>query len=189
MSKRLRTITPPFVVAPPVGVRVRTRLPVVDQDASVLRTIGEHLGSLAGADLAQRCRAGTLDAKGRAESRRERKRQLTASSSSRWAGSLTRTSEDAWGLARRNLVAEAHSLSCRVATITKRLAIPAGGRRGKVSGYASASERFEKQRRRQHLSERLDKVESCLAHGKISVCRGGTAPGPYAPSSWPSRPD
>jgi hypothetical protein len=162
---------------------VRTRLFVSDQDASVLRAIGEHLGSLAGADLAQRCRAGTLDAKGRTESRRERKRDLTALSSSRWAGSLTRTSEDAFGLARRNLVAEAHSLSRRMATITKRLAIPVGGRQGggrrvggrggKVSGYASAAERFEKQRRCQVLSARRAQVESCLAHGKVSVCRGG----------------
>jgi hypothetical protein len=176
---------------------VRTRLLVSDQDASVLRTIGEHLGSLAGADLAQRCRAGTLDALGRAGSRRERKRELTALSSSRWAGSLTRTSEDAFALARRNLVAEAHSLSRRVATITKRLAAPVGGRqvggrrrgerRGKLSGYATAAERFEKQRRRQVLAARLATVESSLAHGQVSVCRGdGAWPAPTIILSKPA---
>ena len=51
----LRTIAEPFVVAPPAGARVRTRLRVPDADAAVLREAGEHLGSLASADLAARC--------------------------------------------------------------------------------------------------------------------------------------
>ncbi|HEU5390184.1 MAG TPA: hypothetical protein VFV73_30225 [Streptosporangiaceae bacterium] len=67
----------------------------------MLWAVGRHLGSLAGRDLAARCAEGRLDAKGRSESRRERKRALTAASSSRWAGAITRTSEDAWQLASR----------------------------------------------------------------------------------------
>jgi hypothetical protein len=43
----LRTIAEPFVIAPPAGARVRTRLRVPDADAAVLREAGEYLGSLA----------------------------------------------------------------------------------------------------------------------------------------------
>jgi IS605 OrfB family transposase len=91
-----------------------------------MRQVGMHLGSLAGRDLAVRCREGRLDAKGRSESRRERKRALTAESSARWAGVITRTSEDAWQLADRNLKAERASLAARVKRIESRLAVPAG---------------------------------------------------------------
>ncbi len=91
----LREIAGPFVVAPPAGARVRTRLRVPGIDAAALREVGEYLGSLASADLAARCAEGSLDAKQRARSRQVRKQELTAKSSSRWAGALTRTSEDA----------------------------------------------------------------------------------------------
>ncbi|HET9092634.1 MAG TPA: hypothetical protein VFN50_09510, partial [Acidimicrobiales bacterium] len=70
MSRALRPIAEPFVVAPPRGARVRTRLRVDEADGHVLRALGEHLGSLAGADLARRCKEGWLDAKERAASRR-----------------------------------------------------------------------------------------------------------------------
>jgi hypothetical protein len=71
---RLREIRPPFVVAAPQGARVRTRLRVSAQDGVVLEALGSHLGRLAGGDLAARCAQGRLDARGQAESRRERKR-------------------------------------------------------------------------------------------------------------------
>jgi hypothetical protein len=99
MSRPLRSIMVPFVVALPKGARVRTRLMVDDHDVAALRAIGAHLGSLAGEDLARRCTEGKHDARQRAQSRRQRKRDLTARSSSRWAGAITRTSEDAWQLA------------------------------------------------------------------------------------------
>ena len=76
----------------------------------MLLALGRHLGSLSGHDLAVRCKQGHLDAKGKAKSRRERKRGLTPASSARWAGAITRTSEDAWQLAKRNLAAESVSL-------------------------------------------------------------------------------
>jgi hypothetical protein len=79
----LRPIADPFVAAAPAGVRVRARLRVSVQDEAVLRAAGEHLGSLAGRDLAARCGEGLLDVKGRAASRAARKRALTAASSSR----------------------------------------------------------------------------------------------------------
>ena len=58
----LREIAAPFVVAAPSAARVRTRLRVPTADAAVLRAVGRHLGSLASADLAARCREGLLDA-------------------------------------------------------------------------------------------------------------------------------
>lgn len=173
MSRRLRSITAPFVVAPPRGARVRTRLMVDDHDAAALRAIGAHLGSLAGEDLARRCNEGKRDAKQRAQSRRERKRDLTARSSSRWAGAITRTSEDAWQLAYRNLLAERRSLSSRVNRIRRRLALAAGTGRGRTRGYATRAERFEKQRRLQVLECRLAEAERRIADGRVSVCRGG----------------
>ena len=130
----LREIAGPFVVAPPAGVRVRTRLRVSGTDAGVLREVGEYLGSLASADLAARCTEGRLDAGARARSRRVRKQELTAKSSSRWAGALTRTSEDAYQLAYRNLLAERRSLLARVTRIEARLAVAAGTRAGRVRG-------------------------------------------------------
>ena len=115
MSGKLRPVLAPLVVAAPAGMRVRTRLRVSEQDAAVLRAVGSHLGSLAGRDLRARCAEGRLDAKVWAVSRRERKRQLTAGSSSRWAGSITRTSEHQVRLAERNLTAEQRSLRARIA--------------------------------------------------------------------------
>lgn len=171
MSRRLRTISPPFVVAPPSGARVRTRLVVTDTDAAVLVALGAHLGSLASKDLAERCRKGRLDALARAHSRRSRKRSPTGATSSRWAGAITRTSEDAFGLARRNLEAERRSLQARTARIRRRLSVPVAER----GGYATRDERFQKQRRLQVLEHRLAVVEQRLSEGGVSVCRGGRA--------------
>src|SRR5579863_5208558 len=169
----LREIAAPFVALAPSGARVRTRLRVPAADAAVLRAAGRHLGSLASADLAARCREGLLDARGRARSRQERKRALTARSSSRWAGAVTRTSEDQWQLAWRNLGAEAASLQVRARVIEGRLAAPAGGRVGRARGYATRAERFGKQQRLQVLQARLATAEQRTAAGRVSVARGG----------------
>jgi IS605 OrfB family transposase len=172
-GKRLREVPGPFVVAPPSGARVRTRLAVNDNDEMVLEAWGAHLGRLASLDLAHRVAEGPLDAKGKAESRRARKQALTGASSSRWAGAITRTSEDAYGLAKRDLQAERASLRARVDKITKRVALGPGEAKGRVVGYRSASERWEKQRRAQILRSHLADVEAQLAIGTLSVCRGG----------------
>ena len=129
----LRPIAGPFVVAAPAGARVRARLRVSPQDEALLRAAGSHLGSLAGRDLAARCAEGRLDAKGRAASRARRKRALTAESSSRWAGAITRTSEDQWRLAVQNLRAGKPGLHARIGKIEARLAIPAGGQDGRMT--------------------------------------------------------
>ena len=166
-------IRDPFVVAPPAGARVRARLRVTAEDEAVLRAVGRHLGSLASADLAARCAEGRLGGRARAVSRRERKRALTAGSSSRWAGAITRVSEDQWGLAERNLGAERSSLDARARTVEARLAVPAGRREGRARGYATQAERHGKQQRLQRLRRRLAQAERQLESGRMSVCRGG----------------
>ena len=171
----LREIAGPFAVAPPAGARVRTRLRVSGDDAAVLREAGEYLGSLASADLAARCAEGSLDAGQRARSRRARKQELTAKSSSRWAGALTRTSEDAYQLACRNLLAERRCLLARITRIQTRLAVPAGKRAGRVRGYPTPAERHAKTIRVQAFRTRLAEVEQQLESGRVSVCRGGKA--------------
>ncbi len=100
----------------------------------MLREVGGYLGSLAPADLAARCAEGRLDARQRARSREVRKQELTAKSSSRWAGALTRASEDAYQLARRNLLAERRSLLARITRIETRLAVTAGSGPGGCTG-------------------------------------------------------
>jgi hypothetical protein len=173
MAQRLREIAAPFVVAGPAGARVRTRLRADEHDAEVLTSLGRHLGSLAGADLARRCAQGRLDAQQQAASRRMRKQALTASSSSRWAGTITRSSEDAWQLAARNLDAERRSLQARITAITARLAVRVGQKQGRTRGYATQAERFEKQRRLQVLRRRLAATKQRAEAGRVSVCRGG----------------
>jgi hypothetical protein len=169
----LRAVAAPFVVAAPAGARVRTRLHPSAEDEAVLRAAGRHLGSLASADLAARCAEGRLDATGRAVSRRERKRALTARSSSRWAGAITRVSEDRWQRAERNLRHEQRSLRARVRKVEARLAIPAGDKRGGQRGYATQAGRWGKLRRLQVLKSRLEESGRRISEGQVSVCRGG----------------
>jgi IS605 OrfB family transposase len=174
-----RVIADPFVAAAASDVRVRIRLRVNDTDAMVLTHVGGLLGSLAGRDLAARCREGRLDAKGKAQSRQKRKKALTSESSSRWAGAITRTSEDQYRLAEQNLWAERASLAARIRTITTRLAAPVGDQVGTgkkaVRGYASKSERHAKTVRLQTLTARLAAVEADLIAGTVHVVRGGKA--------------
>jgi hypothetical protein len=151
MGIKLRVMAAPFVVAPPAGKRVKTRLHLSVEDTSVLRELGQLLGSLAGSDLAVRCGQGRLDAKGAADSRRDRKRQLTSLCSSRWAGAITRMSEDAWQLGWRNLETAAVNLRVRISTVRLRLAVPCGGRQGPIRGYPNRGERFQAQRHLQVL--------------------------------------
>jgi IS605 OrfB family transposase len=173
VKPELRPIADPFVAAAPAGVRVRARLRVSPQDEAVLRAVGTHLGSLAGRDLAARCGEGRLDAKGRAASRARRKRALTAASSSRWAGAITRTSEDQYRLAGQNLRAGRSSLLARIGRIEARLPVPAGGKADRTRGYATPAGRHAKTARLQALRIRLAHVERQLEAGAVSVVRGG----------------
>jgi hypothetical protein len=169
----LREIAAPFVAAVPAGARVRARLRVSAEDEAVLRAVGRHLGMLAGRDLAARCAQGQLDPRGQAASRARRKRALTGESSSRWAGAITRTTEDQHRLAGQNLRAEAASLRARVTRIEARLAVPAGDKSGKTRGYATRAERHAKDLRCRGLRARLARVERRIETGSVPVTRGG----------------
>jgi hypothetical protein len=173
VSVPLRPVAAPFVAAAPAGARVRTRLRVSARDESVLWAAGRHLGSLAGRDLAARCADRRPDAKGGAASRAQRKRALTAESSSRWAGAITRTSEDQVRLAGQNLRAQASSLRTRIRRIEARLPVPAGGKAGRVRGYATGAERHAKTVRLQVLHARLAGVQRRMEAGSVPVVRGG----------------
>jgi hypothetical protein len=164
----MRSIREAFVVAPPTGARIRTRLRPTRNDEDVLRTVGAHLGRLASADLAARCRLGHGTTQ-----RTARKRALTAQSTSRWAGSITRTSNDQWERALANLADHRIGLRRAVRVITARLAVPIGTTHGRIRGYASATERTAKQRRLQHLVAQIDEIDNRLAIADVSVCRGG----------------
>jgi hypothetical protein len=165
----VRALAPTFVAAWPSGARIRTRLRVTLADAAVLRAVGGHLGSLAGQDLAVRCRLGLLPD----DQRAGRKRALTVASSSRWAGAVTRTSNDQWRRGWRNLQDVQVGLARAIGRITARLAVPVGQRHGRVRGYASRAERWAKQQRLQRLRARHAEVEARLAAGRVSLVRGG----------------
>jgi hypothetical protein len=164
----MRSIPPPFIVAPPIGARIRTRLRLSARDEAVVREVGAHLGHLAGQDLAARCELGLG-----ADLRAIRKRALTAASSSRWAGAITRTSNDQWERAFKNLLDSRTGLRRACRKLRARLAVPIGERQGRNRGYASRAERFDKQRRLHHLEAKLVEVEKRITAGRVSVCRGG----------------
>jgi hypothetical protein len=162
------SIVAPIVLSRPAGARVRTRLRLTAADEAVLRTVGTQLGHLASTDLAWRCRLGSGD-----EQRAHRKRVLTNQCSSRWAGSITRTSNDQWERALANLADHRIQLCRATRRIQARLRIPVGDRRGRVCGYATQAERFAKQRRLQRLMAELASIEDRMGAGRMSVCRGG----------------
>ncbi|MFF7123638.1 hypothetical protein [Streptomyces sp. NPDC008240] len=171
-GRGLRVLTAPFTVAAPSGARIRDRLRVEPADATVLRLVGEHLGRHQRADLAERVQLGNVRA---GDTRRaERKRKLTAVSSSRWAGAMTRASEDQYQLAVRCLYDERAGLRRAIHAITRRLVAPCGkGSKGGVRGYANQNERAQKQRRLHVLQARLAVVESRIAAGHPSITVGG----------------
>jgi hypothetical protein len=115
-----------------------TRLRVADAESDVLTQVGVFLARMAGQDLAQRCRDG-LDHDG--QSWADRKRALTAVSSARWAGSITKASHDQWGLSRRAQGAHLENLDQGIRMIRHRLSLPldAKGNCGKPGGYLDAA--------------------------------------------------
>ncbi|MFI8069990.1 IS200/IS605 family accessory protein TnpB-related protein [Streptomyces sp. NPDC086033] len=169
----LRPIAAPFVALGPSGVAVRGRLRgLTPEDERVLRLVGAHLGSLASKDLKARCADGLEHS---TESWAARKRDLTAQSSSRWAGSITKATHDQWALARRGQAAHVQSLEAGITTIRHRLSVPVGqkGTRRAPGGYRSAHEWFHKTRRLHALEDRLEKVQADREAGRLHVVRGG----------------
>ncbi|WP_406730313.1 IS200/IS605 family accessory protein TnpB-related protein [Streptomyces sp. NBC_01794] len=171
--KKLRTIAPSFVAPGPSGVAVRDRLRSLTlQDENVLRLVGEHMGTLASRDLKARCADGLEHD---SETWAARKRGLTAVSSSRWAGSVTRSTHDQWALARRCLAACIHSLEAGIKTLQHRLSLPVGERGSKQApgGYRSKGEWFHKSRRLAALQARHAAALADWQAGRVRVVRGG----------------
>jgi hypothetical protein len=179
----LRRVAVPVVAEPPAGVRIRTRIHVTPAEAAALTAVGRFLGSVYRDELAERIRCGVLDHDGRATWRTGRKRVITALSSSRWAGTITRAVEDQYQLGMRNLAAHVAGLRAAVAVLQARCALrpqelsPINNnvqrRTRRYRGYRSAAERFAKTRRLAMLRSQLTIAEKALAEGRPSVVLGG----------------
>lgn len=100
--RSLRRIGDSVVVGAPSGSRIRTRIRLSDAEAETLRKIGTLLGSVYRGELAGRICCGALDSTARAAWRTGRKHAVTAVSSSRWAGAITRSVEDQYQLGMRS---------------------------------------------------------------------------------------
>ncbi|MCY9783730.1 transposase [Nocardiopsis sp. EMB25] len=169
---QMRQIARPFVANGPSGVSIRDRLKdLTPQDEKVLRAVGEHMGRLASRDLARRCVHGREHS---TDTWAERKRELTADSTARWAGAVTKATHDQWGLSRRAQHQHLQSLDAGIRTIRHRLSLPVGekGSRGKPGGYRSKHEWFHKTRRLAILENRYEQVRADHESGRVSVVRG-----------------
>jgi len=184
-GRALRRIGDPVVAAGPVGVRIRTRIHPSAGEAEALSAIGALLGSVYRSELARRVGMGRLDRQAHAVWRAGRKRALTAVSSSRWAGAITRAVEDQYQLGMRGLVYEVAQLRAAIEVLEARCALrpgelaPVDGDeessqgRSRRRGYRSAAERFGKTRRLAALRTRLTTAEQALAAGRPSITVGG----------------
>ncbi|QDN74747.1 IS200/IS605 family element transposase accessory protein TnpB [Streptomyces sp. S1A1-7] len=172
-KRQLRVIDASFVALGPSGVAIRDRLKhLTPDDEKVLRLVGEHLGRLASLDLKDRCADG-LDHS--TDTWAARKQGLTAESSSRWAGSITKATHDQWALSRRCQLAHIQGLEAGVRTLMHRLSLPLGEKDTKkaAGGYRSKSEWFQKTRRLHVLEHRLDAARAEREAGVVHVVRGG----------------
>ena len=183
----LRRIGDPVVAAAPAGVRIRTRIQVSETEAAALTAIGNLLGSVYRGELAGRVRLGRLDRSGHALWRAQRKQALTAVSSSRWAGAITRAVEDQYQLGMRGLAAQVADLRSAIEVLEQRCVLRPGelaavvdgeeasrrGRSRRRRGYRSAGERFTKTRRLAVLRDRLITAQDALGAGRPSIVVGG----------------
>jgi IS605 OrfB family transposase len=130
------------------------------------------MGCLASRDLARRCRDGLEHS---TDTWAARKRELTAKSSSRWAGSVTSNTHDQWGLSRRAQWQDLMGKKAGIAMIRHRLSLPIGekGSKGQPGGYRSHNEWFHKSRRLAILEAQYERVNAEREAGRVSVVRGG----------------
>ena len=179
----LRRITDPVVAAGPAGVRIRTRIHLSAGEAAAVAGIGSFLGSVYRTELAARVERGRLDHKAHAGWRAQRKQALTAVSSSRWAGAITRAVRDQYQLGMRGLAAHVMDLRAAITVLEQRCALRpgqqetiaggGGGRSRRRRGYRSAGEWFSKTRRLAILRERLVVAQEAWDAGRPSVTVGG----------------
>ncbi|WP_367043431.1 IS200/IS605 family accessory protein TnpB-related protein [Streptomyces sp. Je 1-332] len=168
----LRVLAPPRLATPSPGLAVRTRLRLSTRDELILRELGSLLSELAVRDLAERTFLGEEHS---AADFARRKRELTALTSSRWAGTIVRGSNEQWELARRGQAAHLRRLNAAVAAIKERLAVPVASCDvvTRTRGYPTQHVRAAKQQRLQHLSAHAARVAAELAAGRVHVVRGG----------------
>ncbi|MCX4531195.1 transposase [Streptomyces sp. NBC_01669] len=169
----LRELAVPFVVPGPCGVAIRDRLKhLTPQDEMVLRAVGAHQGALASGDLKARCADGLEHG---ADTWAARKRELTARSSSRIAGAITKATHDQWALARRCQAAHIQNLAAGIRTLRHRLSLPVGapGTKRAAGGYRSKGEWFRKSRRLAALKARHAAAVAEWQAGRVRVVRGG----------------
>jgi hypothetical protein len=182
-GRLLRRIGDPVVAAAPAGVRIRARIRPTVEEGEALAAIGELLGSVCRGELAGRIRLGRLDRRTHARWRAQRKRSVTAVSSSRWAGAITRAVEDQYQLGVRGLAAHVADLRAALEVLEQRCVLRPGqpapvhgaqtsGRSGR-RGYRSAAQRFAKTRRLAILGERLAAAERALGAGRPPITVGG----------------
>ena len=178
--RALRRIGDPVVAAGPAGVRIRTRLHLTEAEATAVAAIGSFLGSVYRAELAGRVEAGLLDRRSHTVWRARRKQAVTAVTSSRWAGAITRAVEDQYQLGMRGLGAHVTDLRQAIDVLEQRCALRPGeqdlapataGRHRR--GYRTAGERFAKTRRLAVLGARLASAQQALAGGQPSITVGG----------------
>jgi hypothetical protein len=179
-------------VAGAAAVAITTRLRITPEDERVLDLVAQHLGGLRRADLAAIMRREPLDPTIDGEARRQacrdrlntRKKGLTAESSARWANAIIAGNDDQYRLARDAQHRHLIGLRAAIATIEKRLAAPTGDtltpgerrarRKAKLQkGYATQSERFQKQRRLQRLRAKLGRVSADWDSHRVRVVEGG----------------
>jgi len=184
-GQSLRRIADPVLAGAPAGVRIRTRIHPTAAEAEALSAIGQLLGSVFRCELAGRVRMGCLDRRAHAVWRAQRKQAVTAVSSSRWAGAITRAVEDQYQLGMRGLAAQVAGLRAAVEVLEQRCVLRPGelapvgdtdtyGRsRRRCRGYRSAAERFSKTRRLAALRIRLATAEQALDAGWPSITVGG----------------
>jgi hypothetical protein len=109
---------------------------------------------------------------------------LTAESSARWANAIIADNDDQYRPARDAQHRHLIGLRAAITTIEKRLAAPTSDtlapgehrarRKTKLpKGYATQSERFQKQRRLQRLQAKLDHVTADWDNKRVHVVEGG----------------
>jgi hypothetical protein len=189
MLREWRGVKP---VAAPSGVAISTRLRTTPEDDRVLDLVAAHVGRLRRADLARVCQPVALDPRLDDEAKRQlrrdrlntRKKALTSQSSARWANAVIAGNDDQYRLARDGQYRHTIGLRAAIATLEKRLAAPTADaltvaerktrRKTKApQGYVTRAERFDKQRRLQHLRAELARVQADRAAGRVHVVAGG----------------
>ncbi|GCB44963.1 hypothetical protein SNL152K_2253 [Streptomyces sp. NL15-2K] len=168
----LRVLAPPRLAECSGALAVRTRLRLSPQDEEVLVELGGFVSQLAARDLAERV---FLGAEHSNEDFARRKREISALSSSRWAGTITRGSNEQWALARRAQAAHLERLDAAITTVQARLAVPVAACdvATRTKGYPSARVRAAKQRRLARLEAVAARVRADEAAGRVRVVRGG----------------